>query len=232
MSDFNQKLAAAERLAARSRRTDKHTKRLLLALALLLAAVTLAAAWLAVGNAQLAAENATYGANQQIEKQSLAEEFADACKSEDFASTTAGGNICRKAEQVAAEPASLPLGPQGERGPVGPPGADGNDSTVPGPAGPAGADSTVPGPAGPAGPAGADSTVPGPAGPAGADSTVPGPAGPAGPMGPAGPAGTDGADGNSPSSFTFTDRTGTRYTCTPDPPGSATYTCTSEGTTP
>jgi hypothetical protein len=60
----------------------------------------------------------------------------------------------------------------------------------------------------------------GPAGPAGADSTVPGPQGPQGEQGPA------------PSSFTFTDRTGTTYTCTPNPPGSTTYACDPSGPPP
>ncbi|MBT2594724.1 hypothetical protein [Arthrobacter sp. ISL-72] len=48
--------------------------------------------------------------------------------------------------------------------------------------------------------------------------------------GPAGADGQTGATGPAPASFTFTDRTGTTYTCTPNPPGSATYTC--EGSTP
>ena len=147
-------------------------------------------------------------------------------------------DLCDKGESVLQNPTEAipgPKGEDGEPGPAGADGADGADSTVPGPPGPqgeAGADSTVPGPPGPAGVNGADSTVPGPPGPQGepgADSTVPGPAGP---QGPAGPAGADGADGTAPTSFTFTDKTGTKYTCTPDPPGSSTYTCTAEGVLP
>lgn len=156
-------------------------------------------------------------------------------------------NLCSKAESVAAAPAELVPGPpgpkgadgkDGETGPQGPPGpagkngADGDDG-APGPAGadgatgPAGADGLngadgAPGVAGPAGAPGADSTVPGPAGP-------PGPAGADGAPGPAGPAGPAGATGPAPSSFTFTDRTGATYTCTPNPPGSTTYTCESDG---
>ena len=156
-------------------------------------------------------------------------------------------NLCETANKIAAEPAELVPGPpgppgadgrdgvDGSDGRLGPPGPAGADSTVPGPAG---ADSTVPGPPGPAGrdgingSDGADSTVPGPpgppgpAGPAGADSTVPGPAGPQGEQG---PAGEPGQPGTSPSSFTFTDRTGTTYTCVPNPPGSSTYTCEATG---
>ncbi|MGC0237267.1 hypothetical protein [Arthrobacter sp. SD76] len=51
----------------------------------------------------------------------------------------------------------------------------------------------------------------------GADSTVPGPQGEAGPP---------------PSQFSFTDQTGRKHTCVPDPPGSTTYTCTAEGPLP
>jgi len=48
----------------------------------------------------------------------------------------------------------------------------------------------------------------------GADSTVPGP---------------QGAQGPPPSKFSFKDQTGRTQTCVPDPPGSTTYTCTTEG---
>ncbi|MCT9624275.1 hypothetical protein HWD94_03945 [Pseudarthrobacter equi] len=57
----------------------------------------------------------------------------------------------------------------------------------------------------------------GPPGQPGADSTVPGPKGDTGPP---------------PAQFTFKDQTGRTQTCVPDPPGSATYTCTAEGLIP
>jgi hypothetical protein len=64
--------------------------------------------------------------------------------------------------------------------------------------------------------------VPGETGPQGVPGST-------GPQGPQGEPGTPGADGQSPTSFTFTDKTGTAYTCTPNPPGSSTYTCESSG---
>lgn len=138
-------------------------------------------------------------------------------------------DLCAKAEAVQQKPTEAIPGPKGDPGTPGRDGIDGapgKDSTVPGTAGPAGAAgaaSTVPGPEGPPGPQG-------PQGPPGADSLVPGPAGP---QGPAGPAGTNGTAGAAPSSFTFTDpKTGTTYTCTPNPPGSSTYTCSSGGLIP
>lgn len=60
---------------------------------------------------------------------------------------------------------------------------------------------------------GACTGPPGAPGQPGADSTVPGPQGEAGPP---------------PTQFSFTDQTGRRHTCVPDPPGSTTYTCTAE----
>lgn len=134
-------------------------------------------------------------------------------------------DLCAKGEDVLENPTAAIAGPKGDPGTPGKDGANGLDSTVPGPAGKDGANgadgaaSTVPGPPGVNGKDGlngADSTVPGPPGADGkdgADSTVPGPQGEPGETGP------------SPTSFTFTDKTGTAYTCTPDPPGSSTYTC-------
>ena len=167
----------------------------------------------------------------QANSQTLAQDIRTVCASQGRLLVD-DRDLCAKAEKVQQNPTEAIPGPKGDPGPpgrdgvdgdtiVGPSGVDGKDSTVPGPRGEAGADSTVPGPAGPPG---ADSTVPGPPGPAGpqgaagADSTVPGPAGPAGERGPAG------EPGSGPSSFTFT-YLGMPYTCTPNPPGSSTYTC-------
>lgn len=225
MSDFDLELQHAQEEAARSRKTAKWTMLGLAALSLILIGAVAIAAWLANDNARLAASARGYGVEQQQEKQNLAQEFDDACKSADFQSSAAGSNICRKAETIAAEPSAPMTGPQGVQGIQGMPGKDGA----------AGKDSTVPGPMGPVGPAGVnglDSTIPGPQGLTGApgsDSTVPGPAGP---QGATGTAGADGANGTTPSSITFTDRTGTTYTCTPNPPGSSTYTCASDGKLP
>ena len=222
MSDFDIELQAAQEEAARSRRMAKWTMLGLALLSLILIGAVAVAAWLANDNGRLAAQARGYGVEQQQEKQNLAQEFDDACKSADFQSSAAGSNICRKAEQVAAEPSSPMAGPQGVQGLQGIPGKDGAP----------GKDSTVPGPMGPVGPAGVnglDSTIAGPqglTGAPGADSTVPGPAGP---KGDPGPAGADGAPVAAASSFTFKDAAGTTYTCTPNPPGSSTYTCTSDG---
>jgi len=58
-----------------------------------------------------------------------------------------------------------------------------------------------------------------------------GPAGPAGPAGADGAPGAQGAPGQPPESFTFT-WAATTYTCTPNPPGSATYACDPSGPPP
>jgi hypothetical protein len=145
-------------------------------------------------------------------------------------------NLCEKANQIAAAPTNLVPGPPGKDGidgatgspgPQGPKGDTGSTGTqgTAGAAGSAGSSGVngPPGPQGEPGPVGAQ-------GPAGADSLVPGPPGPQGPQGPAGADGADGSDGKSPTSFTFTDKTGSKYTCTPNPPGSSTFTC--EASTP
>ncbi|ALV43109.1 hypothetical protein AU252_19715 [Pseudarthrobacter sulfonivorans] len=144
-------------------------------------------------------------------------------------------DVCAKATQVQENPTESIPGPKGDTGAAGRDGLDGEPGPPgpPGPGGPGG----EPGTAGTQGAAGASGTD-GANGLPGADSTIPGPAGPQGEPGPAGPAGepgppgATGSDGQTPSSITFTDRTGTTYTCTPNPPGSSTYTCTAEGITP
>lgn len=240
MSDFDLELQIAQEEAARSRKTAKWTMLGLALLSLVLIGAVAIAAWLANDNAHLAEANAAYGIEQKQEKQNLAQEFDDACKSADFTETAAGSNICRKAEQVASEPGAPMAGPQGVQGLQGTPGKDGAPGSS-GPAGPVGPPGPI-GPGGPDGGSGADGMsgtdglngLTGTPGSAGADG-APGPQGEPGAMGPAGPqgpAGADGSSGKSPSSFTFTDKTGATYTCTPNPPGSSTYTCASDGVLP
>ncbi|WP_062006140.1 collagen-like protein [Arthrobacter alpinus] len=193
---------------------------LLLALAIILMGV------LIFQNIQAAAERdmaQSSAANSAQQKKNLAEEVADACQSGQIVMGVAGVDLCDRAATIAQQPVSV-AGPQGPRGL---PGTDGKDGQ-PGPAGKAGTDGLP----GAAGTNGADSKIPGPQGLPGIpgipglpgidgkDSTVPGPAGPAGANG------ADGANGTSPTSLTFTDATGHTYTCEPEPPGSATFTCT------
>lgn len=220
-------LEAAQRAAARSRKSDKRWKLSLAFTVLLLLAVVTIAGWLAFDNHRLAVANAQYGAGQEQEKKDLAQAATDTlCKSTD--QTAAASETCRNLEKAATEPSQGPQGVQGLQGIPGPKG----DQGLPGPQGVQGLQGTKgdKGDTGAVGPAG----VAGSSGANGADSTVPGPPGPQGeqgPVGPAGPAGTNGAngtngkDGTSPTSFTFTDTLGTTFTCTPNPPGSSTYTC-------
>lgn len=176
----------------------------------------------------------------QANSQVLAQDIQTICETEGRL-LIGDRDICPKADSVLEDPTEAIPGPKGDPGKDGLNGADGVDGER-GPAGPPG----PAGPAGPGGPPGADGSdgvdgLPGPAGADGADSTVPGPPGPQGPQGeqgapgqpgPAGPPGEDGTDGQAPSSFTFTDTAGSTYTCTPNPPGSSTYTCASNGVLP
>lgn len=125
----------------------------------------------------------------------------------------------------AAVPVPIP-GPPGPKGDKGDPGKDAPTITP------------SPGASGAPGQPGADSTVPGPQGPQGepgADSTVPGPSGPPGPPGKDGADGTDGKDGKPPAGWTWTDRLGDTYTCTPASnfdADSPQYTCAREDQKP
>lgn len=213
MSEFDLALKAAKEEAARSRRTAKRTMLGLALLSLVLIGAVMVTVWLANDNAHLAEANKAYGIVQQQEKQNLAQEFDDACKSADFQETPAGSNICRKAEQVASEPGAVLAGPQGAQGlpgargeqgfpgPLGPMGPKGDKGDI-GPQGIAGllgltgtnGTNGMDGKAGPAGPMGpvGPQGPPGPAGEAGSGSSEPGPAGPPGADGATGPAGADG----------------------------------------
>ncbi|WP_227471569.1 collagen-like protein [Paenarthrobacter sp. YJN-5] len=217
-------LEAAQAEAAKSRQADKRTKLLLAGLSLLLLAAVAVAGWLAFDNHRLAVSNAQYGAEQAQEKQNLAQAATDAlCKSTD--QDAAASETCRNLERAATEPTQGPQGVQGIQGIPGPQGIQGPQGD-PGPKGDKG-DKGDPGAVGESGADGSDSSVPGPPGPQGER-------GPTGPVGPAGPPGADGAngangadgkDGAAPTSITFTDQDGVTHTCTPNPPGSTTYTC-------
>lgn len=202
--DFERNLGKQEADLFRSRRALRRRNMAIWCLTILAVLFGIACLFFAADNAKLAAVNAAYGNTQLQEKQDLAQEFDEACKSAEFTTSTVGSNICRKAEQVASEPGAPLAGPAGERGlqgergergfpgPAGSPGAPGKDSTVPGPVGPQGlagllgltgsrGEQGIPGPVGPVGATGSP----------GADSTVPGPPGMTGATGPAGPAGAD-----------------------------------------
>ena len=214
--EFGQDLEAQEEDLAKRNRAQRRRNMLIWLLAVLAIAFGVVCLYLAMDNSRLAAANRAYGQTQQQEKQSLAEEFDAACKSADFPTSPVGSNICRKAEQVAAEPGDAMAGPPGERGlqgergergfpgltgPEGPPGPRGDKGDkgdmglagllgLAGPSGPPGPLGPV-GPMGPVGQTGATGAqgepgATGPEGPAGADSTVPGPQGPQGPQGPEG----------------------------------------------
>lgn len=175
----------------------------------------------------------------QANSRTLAQDIQTICET-DGKLLVGERDICPKADSVLENPTEAIPGPKGdpgkdgingldglngEPGPQGSPGPPGKDGAA-GPGGPAGTDG-LNGSEGLTGAPGANgfNGEPGPPGPQGEPGT-------AGPMGPQGPAGTDGTDGQSPSSFTFTDKTGANYTCTPNPPGSSTYTCTSQGVLP
>lgn len=170
------------------------------------------------------------------QKKNLAEEVADACQSGQVVKSSAGVDLCARAATIAQQPVTT-AGPQGPEGPRGLPGADGKDGATgsPGTTGATGKTGST-GAAGSDGATGIDGTdgangAMGPPGPAGAKGDT-GATGLTGAAGAPGINGADGADGAGPESFTFTDATGATYTCTPDPPGSLTYTCTHTTATP
>lgn len=167
----------------------------------------------------------------QANAETLAQDINSICKTEGKFLLN-NRDVCNKGADVLENPTAAIAGPKGDPGKDGSNGTDGADSTVPGPSGkdgasgPPGVNGTN-GSDGTDGVNGSDSTVPGPQGERGepgADSTVPGPQG---------EQGEQGEPGSSPSSFTWTDsKTGTQYTCVPDPVGSTTYTCTASQPSP
>lgn len=235
-AEFDRSLGHQEAALARAQKSSRRRNLLIWVLAVLSLLFGVFCLYLAMDNAGLASANRAYGNTQQQEKQNLAAEFEAACKTADFQQTTAGANVCRKAEKVAADSSTPPSGPQGIQGaqgiqgipgPLGPQGPKG-DAGLAGVIGSMGGQG-APGPKGEQGLTGLTGATgakgdPGPKGDTGAQGPA-GPVGASGQPGPQGPAGANGTNGSGPSSFTFTDRTGMTYTCVPNPPGSSTYTC-------
>lgn len=168
----------------------------------------------------------------QVEAKTIALRVMGLCDSGQITMDIEGVATCEKAEQVAQQPVNVE-GPVGPPGPRGLPGIDGS-------AGKAGIDGLgTKGASGSDGKDGQDGVgfpgsngkdgvgIAGPPGPAGKDGVgIAGPQGPPGPAGKDGDNGAPGTNGTNPTSFTFTDALGHTYNCTPEPPGSSTYTCT------
>lgn len=135
-------------------------------------------------------------------------------------------DICAKAEQVQEKPTEAIPGPKGDPGKEGPKGETGATGAKgdPGIAGKNGTNGTngAPGATGATGAQG-EQGVPGEPGAQG-EKGIPGEPGATGATGPQGPQGEPGQDVDS---FTF-DWAGQTYTCTPNPPESSTFTCTSD----
>lgn len=206
-----------------SRHVDKRQKWWLFGLFIFTLLLAIAVGFLLIQSWQETEQSRRATANEQVEKQQLAEEARQAICETD---TTAiyDVELCERLQMVAGEPIQGdpgergpmgPRGPQGEQGPRGLPGAVGPQGLrgLMGEIGPAGTNgSTGPvGPQGPQGLAGADGRdgvdgvdgapgaqgEPGPAGPVGpqGETGVTGATGPAGPAGPPGPQGPPGNDG-------------------------------------
>ncbi len=111
MNEYNDpELRAAAAAAARSRRSDKRWKILLTLLSILLGAVTAVAFWLAVTNADLATENASFAQQQQDEKKEIAKEAGKAlCGTGDR--EIYDRDLCAKWAEAAQEPNIPPAAP-------------------------------------------------------------------------------------------------------------------------
>jgi hypothetical protein len=113
---YDAELQAAANAAARSRRSDKRWKLILMVMSVLLGGMMVVAFWLATNNAQLAAENASFGAQQQGEKKEIAKEASKALCGE-------GGreiydrDLCAKWAEAAQEPTMPPEAPPLDNGP-------------------------------------------------------------------------------------------------------------------
>lgn len=179
----------------------------------------------------------------QANAEVLAQDIVTICESEGKLMVN-NRDVCTKGEDVLKDPTAPipgPKGEQGEKGDKGDPGIKGDkgDIGATGPKGDTGApgknglngkdgedglDSTFLGPTGPQGATGpkGDTGATGPQGETGAT----GPQGEPGTTGPQGEPGPQGEKGDPPSSITYTDGPMAGYTCTANPPGSTTYTCT------
>lgn len=102
-SEYQDELAAAAAKAAHSRKSDKRWKQRLAALALAFALLSTITIYLAVNNGQLAAENASFGAQQQGEKKEIAKEASQAlCGEGDL--QVYDRDLCAKWAEAAQEP--------------------------------------------------------------------------------------------------------------------------------
>ena len=186
-----------------SRHVDKRQKWWLFGLFLFTLILAAAVTFLLIQSWQETAQSRQAVANEQVEKQQIAEEAQKAlCEAGDTA--IYDRELCERLQVVAGEPIQGDPGPQGPQGPRGPQGEQGPRGFlgIPGLAGPVG-------PTGDLGPSGSDGAqgpqgVPGLAGTDGVNGIdgEPGPIGATGaqgepgPVGPIGPAGPVGATGN------------------------------------
>lgn len=100
---LDEELEAAAAKAALSRKSDKRWKQRLAALALAFALLSAITIYLAVNNGQLAAENASFGAQQQGEKKEIAREASRAlCGQGDL--QIYDQDLCAKWAEAAQEP--------------------------------------------------------------------------------------------------------------------------------
>ncbi|MFK0072648.1 collagen-like domain-containing protein [Arthrobacter woluwensis] len=235
LEDNKRRLALAEEEAVKSRRADRRTKSLLLLTSCLLAFLVAACSWLAWQNGNLAAQAADAAQAQADDKRSLADQVAKACAADDFAKSAQGKQVCQRAETVAKD--NTPVsGSKGDQGVPGLDGADGKDGAPgrdgrDGRNGAAGAngENGADGPPGAQGAQGAQGE-PGEKGDKG-DKGDPGIPGAKGDPGIPGKDGANGKDGTSPTRIDF-NYNGVDFTCTPQPPGSSTLTCTANTPSP
>ncbi|MFJ3957690.1 collagen-like protein [Arthrobacter sp. NPDC090010] len=231
--ESDQKLKLAQQDVEKSRRGDRRTKFSLLVLSVVLALLVMVCGVLAWQNGSYAAQAADAAQAQAAEKKSLAEQVAAACVKDDFKTTPQGKQVCDRADQVAKDTSPI-TGTKGDPGIPGADGINGKDGAQgpKGDTGPTGAKGATgdTGSTGSSGVAGAQG-APGAQGLPGAqgDPGAKGDKGDTGAAGAKGDPGAPGRDGAPPAGWTFT-YNGVDYRCTPQPPGSTTYTCTA--TTP